>query len=186
MTALAGFALLAAAGPLAARAMQETKEAYLVVTVPEGAKLLVDGYETKTKGEVRRFETPPLAMGKKYSYKLKATWTDEAGKEVVRERKVTVKAGEETSVDLRKEEPKKEEMGTGDKSGKKEDKSEQVKPPKKDGKETPPKPNVPKIEEEEEKPAKDKPAKSEDKKPAKDADKKATDKGAKDNPPPDK
>src|SRR5438552_3531171 len=114
VTALAGCALLTLVLPLAAQGTAETKEAYLVVTLPESATLLVDGYTTKTTGETRRFETPPLVMGKKYAYKLKATWKDDKGMEVVRERKVTVKAGEETSVDLRKEEAKKDEKATED------------------------------------------------------------------------
>jgi uncharacterized protein (TIGR03000 family) len=171
---LAGCALPAAAQTPTEQKASDDKEAYLVVTVPEGARLLVDGYETKTKGEVRRFETPPLMMGKKYAYKLKATWTDEAGKEVVRERKVTVKAGEETSVDLRKEEPAKDE------------KTGETKSPKTDEKGPAPKEKkVPKIEEEEEKASKDKKTPKSDEgekpakdKPVKDGDKKATDKGS--------
>src|SRR5688572_3437078 len=59
--------------------------AVIVVRVPADAVVDVEGVRTKSTGEVRRFTSPPLASGRSYIYRLKATWTEQ-GKEVVRER----------------------------------------------------------------------------------------------------
>src|SRR5439155_33992 len=60
----------------------------------------IGGYKSKQTGEVRKFESPALAPGKKYSYALKATWMVD-GKEVVRETKVWVSSGQTEEVDVR-------------------------------------------------------------------------------------
>jgi uncharacterized protein (TIGR03000 family) len=78
--------------------------ALLVVRLPAAAKLLVDEVETKQSGAERKFQTPALQAGKKYSYQLKATW-QENGEERVVTRKAFVRAGEQTTVDLTKPEP---------------------------------------------------------------------------------
>ena len=75
----------------------------MLIRLPANAQLLVDGTKTRQTGEVRTFVTPPLEAGKTFFYTLKATW-NEQGKEVVREREITVMAGRETAVDLRRAE----------------------------------------------------------------------------------
>jgi uncharacterized protein (TIGR03000 family) len=74
------------------------------VRLPADALLDIDGVRTRKKGPVRQFQSPPLPVGTRYPYHLKATWK-EKDKEIVRERDVEVEAGKETQVDLRKEEP---------------------------------------------------------------------------------
>jgi uncharacterized protein (TIGR03000 family) len=109
---LAGLALLFLVG--LARSQEATQPAYLRVRVPAGAELLVDGTRTKQAGPERLFESPPLPVGRKFVYSLKATWK-ESGKDVVREMDVRVEAGRETVADLLKptadkiSTPKKEE-----------------------------------------------------------------------------
>jgi len=86
------------------------KRAKIRVTVPAGAELAFDGYKTGQTGEVRFFESPPLPLGQKFKYTVKASWKAQ-GKSVVQERELLVRAGEETSVDLRPDDAKKEDKG---------------------------------------------------------------------------
>jgi uncharacterized protein (TIGR03000 family) len=75
--------------------------ALLKVLVPiADARLEVDGVVTKQTGLSRQFVSPPLTAGKRYIYSLKLTYTDN-GKEVVREKSVTVEPGKEVEVDFR-------------------------------------------------------------------------------------
>jgi uncharacterized protein (TIGR03000 family) len=83
-----------------ATARAEDKVAVLVVKLPADAQLEIGGFKSKQTGEVRKFESPTLAPGKKYSYLLKATWMAE-GKEVVRETKVVLSAGQTEEIDVR-------------------------------------------------------------------------------------
>lgn len=76
------------------------KPVMLVVHLPASAELEIEGVRTRQKGEVRHFESPPVADGFKYVYSVKATWFEQ-GKPVVKERKVPVLAGEQAVVDLR-------------------------------------------------------------------------------------
>ena len=75
--------------------------ANLVIQVPADARLEVDGEPTRQTGETRRFVSPPLKPGTRYSYHLQV-WFWEGGKMIVRKRTVAVRAGETTTVDLRK------------------------------------------------------------------------------------
>ena len=52
----------------------DKRPALLDVLLPADAELEVNGYKTKSMGEMRRFESPPLAKGRPYTYSLKATW----------------------------------------------------------------------------------------------------------------
>ena len=97
---LAALALLAAAAPLVSQEPEAKAPALVRVTLPENARLEIDGVKTKQAGSVRLFESPPLSAGKKYSYVLKAIWTQD-GKEVTREQTVYVEGGRESAVDLR-------------------------------------------------------------------------------------
>jgi uncharacterized protein (TIGR02246 family) len=68
------------------------------VWLPAAAVLEIDGKKTTSTGEVRRFETPPLSVGKPYTYTLKVMAN---GKEVTREIELT--HGKAHSIDLRSE-----------------------------------------------------------------------------------
>src|SRR5580704_5495370 len=87
----------------AARAQAPTgTTARLKVLLPHKyAVLELEGKVTRTSGTERTLVTPPLQAGAKYSYALKATWIGPDGKPVVREKKVSVTAGQEAMVDLR-------------------------------------------------------------------------------------
>jgi uncharacterized protein (TIGR03000 family) len=104
-------ALVVALLPLAAlptrgqdkdKAADKEAPANLVVQVPDAdARLEVDGESTRQKGTTRRFVSPPLKPGVRYHY-LFQVWFWESGKMIVRKRTVPVRAGETTTVDLRK------------------------------------------------------------------------------------
>lgn len=83
----------------------KTQPVYLKVWVPPTAQLEIEGAQTKAAGELRLFESPPVAVGKVYSYTLKATWV-EGGKPREVQRTVRVAAGKETVVDLRADDKK--------------------------------------------------------------------------------
>jgi uncharacterized protein (TIGR03000 family) len=52
----------------------DKKPVLLDIVIPADAELEVNGYKTKSMGETRRFESPPVAEGKTYAYSLKVTW----------------------------------------------------------------------------------------------------------------
>src|ERR1700686_1401617 len=87
---------------------QETgeKPAYLRVLVPQDdAKLLFDGSPTKQTGASRLFVTPPLKLGKTFSYTVVAKWEPNNYTKVTRTRVVELQAGKEIELDLRKADP---------------------------------------------------------------------------------
>jgi uncharacterized protein (TIGR03000 family) len=76
--------------------------ANLVIQVPTAdTRLKVDGEPTRQEGVTRRFVSPPLKPGTRYSYHLQI-WYWQGGKMYVRKRTVHVRAGETTTADLRK------------------------------------------------------------------------------------
>jgi len=77
----------------------EKKLAVIVVKLPADAELFFDDFKCKTSGAVREFETPPLAAGKRFGYRVRAVWSDK-GKEVARETQTWVRAGETVEVDV--------------------------------------------------------------------------------------
>jgi uncharacterized protein (TIGR03000 family) len=85
------------------KTVRSEEPARLTVFVPADAKITIDGEKTSSMGQVRRYVSPPLVVGKGYTYTVKATWKDN-GKEVIREREARVRAGQETVLDLRKDE----------------------------------------------------------------------------------
>lgn len=93
-------ALLLIAPPLGAQpAASEKKPATVVIKLPEKARLIIEGHETRQTGPQRQFETPPLTPGQKFAYNLEAIWTED-GKEVVRKRQVVVEAGARVEVEV--------------------------------------------------------------------------------------
>jgi arylsulfatase len=67
-----------------------------VVRLPADAILEIGGDKTRSTGEERHFKTPPLRVGGRYQYTLKAT---SLGKEVTRQ--IKLRHGGENSIDLR-------------------------------------------------------------------------------------
>jgi uncharacterized protein (TIGR03000 family) len=69
------------------------------VRVPEGATIWFDGEKTTQTGTFREFMSPPLEPGQKYSYEIKAIWT-ENGQEMSRLRRIDVFAGDRMMVNF--------------------------------------------------------------------------------------
>jgi uncharacterized protein (TIGR03000 family) len=65
------------------------------------AKLYFDDNATKLTGKDREFRSPALEEGKRYTYKVVATWI-ENGREVTHETKVVFHAGEDVSINFRR------------------------------------------------------------------------------------
>jgi uncharacterized protein (TIGR03000 family) len=81
---------------------EKGRESKIHVMLPtEEAKLYFDGTLTKATGKDRKFSSPALEDGKRYSYKVVAVWV-ENGREVSHETKVIFKAGEDVAVDFRR------------------------------------------------------------------------------------
>jgi uncharacterized protein (TIGR03000 family) len=68
--------------------------------LPEGAKLTFDDAATVSTGSDRLFITPPLERGRDFHYTLEAKLSRD-GKTETTSKQITVRAGEQTRVDLR-------------------------------------------------------------------------------------
>jgi uncharacterized protein (TIGR03000 family) len=88
-----------AAPPAGTPAQVERKPVTLVIRVPDGSDLFVQGKKSQQSGTVRTFESPPLPVGRKYVYTLKATWQEGTEPRAV-EQQVPVQGGDTTQVDL--------------------------------------------------------------------------------------
>jgi uncharacterized protein (TIGR03000 family) len=73
--------------------------ATIVVSLPEGAKLMVDGAATRSTAAVRTFTTPNLNAGQNYFYTLTAE-IERDGQKLTATEQVTVRANETTNVSL--------------------------------------------------------------------------------------
>jgi uncharacterized protein (TIGR03000 family) len=73
---------------------QDPNAALVRVMVPTpDAQVWIDNQPTQPQGTQRLFISPPLDRGSSYSYQIKATWRDQNGREVTRERTVPIRAG---------------------------------------------------------------------------------------------
>jgi uncharacterized protein (TIGR03000 family) len=68
----------------------------ITVQVPADAQVAFDGFRTRSGGESRRYETPPLAAGRDHTYTLTVT---SQGKTITRN--ITVRPGADNTFDLR-------------------------------------------------------------------------------------
>jgi uncharacterized protein (TIGR03000 family) len=73
--------------------------AEITIFVPADAEVFFDGRPTAVQGAERVFVTPPLAVGKNYSYQIRARWQD-GGQVVEQTRKVNFKGGARVRVDF--------------------------------------------------------------------------------------
>ncbi len=73
--------------------------ATIVVSLPAEAKLLIDDAATISTSETRVFASPTLEPGKDFSYTLKGELVRD-GRTLSTSRRVSVRAGEETRVQL--------------------------------------------------------------------------------------
>jgi uncharacterized protein (TIGR03000 family) len=60
---------------------------------------MVDGYQTRSTGEIRTLITPPIEPGKEFQYTLKAELNRD-GQTLTTTSKVAVRTGQETWVNL--------------------------------------------------------------------------------------
>jgi uncharacterized protein (TIGR03000 family) len=84
------------AGPAKGSQGDAAEEIVFVVRLPADALLVIDDDKTTSTGEERRFRTPPLHVGGRYSYTLKASSN---GKEVTRT--IQLAHGADNTFDLR-------------------------------------------------------------------------------------
>jgi len=78
-------------------------EAMIRVLVPHPeARVTFDGHQTQQKGTQRTFTTTLPDRNSDFTYMVRATWTED-GREMKRERKVKVRAGQPVTVDLRQD-----------------------------------------------------------------------------------
>lgn len=97
--AVATLAITPVRNTTAARADDDKQAINIHVLVPADATLEVDGYyKTKSTGASRRFVTPPLTVGKSYTYTLKVT---SKGKSITKD--IKVRYGSKNTFDLRSE-----------------------------------------------------------------------------------
>src|SRR5262249_40490950 len=76
-----------------------TTSATLVVNLPAEAKLLIDGYVTKSTSATRVFTSPTLEPGQKFAYTLQRELVRD-GRTLTATKQVVVQAGQEIRVDL--------------------------------------------------------------------------------------
>jgi uncharacterized protein (TIGR03000 family) len=73
--------------------------ATIQVRLPADARLTFDGEPTRSTSADRAFITPPLESGKEFHYTLRAEFVRD-GANVTIERRIAVRAGQETTVSL--------------------------------------------------------------------------------------
>jgi uncharacterized protein (TIGR03000 family) len=104
MRSLLFFALLSVSAPglraaEPAAAPPEGSPATVRVTLPDDARLTIDGRATRSTSAQRLFVSPPLEAGNSYRYTFRASFV-RAGKTITVEQEVFVRAGRETLVSL--------------------------------------------------------------------------------------
>lgn len=90
-------AATAAPRPVQARTEGTGKSARILVKTPAEARVWFDDNQTQQSGPLRRFVTPGLTEGEKYTYDIRARWTRD-GREVEQTQAVSVQAGSEYQV----------------------------------------------------------------------------------------
>jgi len=74
--------------------------AWIEIRVPTNAEIWFEGDKTSQMGNQRQFVSPPLDRGRKFTYDVRARWTDGNGKVVDRTQKVSVEADRRSFVDF--------------------------------------------------------------------------------------
>ncbi|HJZ59270.1 MAG TPA: TIGR03000 domain-containing protein [Gemmataceae bacterium] len=73
--------------------------ARITVRLPDNANLWFDGTQMTTTGSVRQFVSPPLTSGQRYTYEVRARWTD-SDRIVEQKQTVVVTAGAKVEVNF--------------------------------------------------------------------------------------
>jgi len=83
-----------------------TSTAVLTIKPPTyDSQLQLDGTPVAGTGATRTLETPPLASGRTYQYKLVATWEPNTYTKMTRVKTTTVRAGDRLDIDLTVDDP---------------------------------------------------------------------------------
>lgn len=85
--------------PVTAKPPLPQDRAKIVVKLPPGATLYVDGRRNERTEAVREFTTPVLAAGKEYAYTMKAEWRRD-GRPESQEQRIEFRGGEYLTVDF--------------------------------------------------------------------------------------
>ncbi len=85
--------------PAAQPTAQEPARVIIDVKVPAQAELWIEGKKMSQTGELRRFVSPPLEPGQRYSYDFRIRWK-EGSREATRVRNIDVQPGESYTIDL--------------------------------------------------------------------------------------
>jgi uncharacterized protein (TIGR03000 family) len=75
--------------------------AHLILRVPADAELWFNGTKISAEGTVRKYASPPLTPGRRYTYSIRAQW-QKNGQTIKATREVHVKAGTHIDMDLTK------------------------------------------------------------------------------------
>jgi uncharacterized protein (TIGR03000 family) len=81
------------------------RPALIDVFLPPQATLTFQGLATTEQGGIRVFQSPPLEAGRTYSYDIRATWRTDDGRDVARNKRLTVSAGDHATVDFNRAGP---------------------------------------------------------------------------------
>ena len=85
--------------PTAADRGPAADSAQIEVVVPGDAAVWFNDWKGKSTGPLRRFQSPPLTPGQKYTYAVKASW-EKNGEPVTQTRQVLISAGAHVRVDF--------------------------------------------------------------------------------------
>ena len=92
--------------PQAPAAAVTTSTAVLTITPPTyDTQIELDGSVVAGTGATRTLETPPLASGRVYQYRLVAKWEPNTYTKMTRTKMVTVRAGDRLRIDLTVDDP---------------------------------------------------------------------------------
>jgi uncharacterized protein (TIGR03000 family) len=104
MGAMVGLVLLAGTEMACSQAKSELQTSTLRVLMPQAnASLTIQDQQTQQSGSDRLFVSPPLQLGKKYTYTLVAFWEPNNYTKIWRTRVVEIEAGQKIDVDLTRE-----------------------------------------------------------------------------------
>jgi len=90
--------------PDAGGSTSTSADATLTVTVPDGAKIFVNGTETRSTGSTRRYVSRGLAPGYRYTYEVRAELNRD-GEKVEESKTVQVQAGQQIQLAFALEAP---------------------------------------------------------------------------------
>ena len=93
------FAVCLIAFPLTSGYGAEQATAEITILVPANAEIFFDGQPTTERGAQRRYVTPPLNVGEKYTYAIRARWR-EGGRVVEQTRNLEVTGGARVRLDF--------------------------------------------------------------------------------------